>query len=135
MKDKRMFVVLDIPYQLDDEDCSSLIKELDPSYLEKKVYELVQKMLDPKADDLNQSYNSVERDSAKILSDWFADSKEKEYSLTIIGFTKEGEDVYLKMEEKLSIYDSIIIDREEICERSGIKESYKLVQLDISRPT
>jgi hypothetical protein len=133
MKDKRMFITLD-SMQFNDDKEIMLVKQVDSIYLEKTVYDNIQKLLDPKSDALNKTYNPIEKNTAKIVTDWFKTSNTYMDVITnVYGFIEEGMLFELKINDQLSKYDSIINYKEFPCKETNPGEKIILVDFLISQ--
>lgn len=130
--DKPFYVSFEalVPTQ-DDDEGTVLVKKLGSEYVDKSVYDLVNKVLDPNEDSMNDEYNAMEKDVANTVKGWFRNMSERpdDYSVSIVGFDENGEEVPLDLEKKVAEYSSLIKPEEKINEETGETEHYRLMEL------
>jgi len=131
MAEKPFYATLEAFVPNRDEDNTLLVKKLPDTYLSGSVRDLVQKMLDPEADALNESYNALERDVADTVTTWFRNmnNEPNNYAVTVAALGADGNQVPLGLDDRVSNYSAILKVKEETDTDSGATERYQLIDL------
>ena len=115
-----------------------LVKTVDSSYLDKKVYDLVQKVLDPEPDIHNPNgYNTDEKELAGIISGWYREkmnNPDMTEGITLSGKDKQSGLHYpLDIDELVSEYDWLISRETETDPETNSEITYKFAELGVRR--
>ncbi len=115
-----------------------LVKRLDSSFADKKVYDLVQKVLDPDPDTFNPNgYNTDEKELASIISGWYQEKMNNpdwNMGITLRGKDKSSGMYYpLDIEELVSEYDWLISREVETDPETNDEVTYKLAELTVRK--
>lgn len=108
----QMLVSLDLIGQED-----ILLKKVSASYMEKPVRNLVEYMLDHNGDSLNPGYNQLEREIVGMINRSMRQAEASPYNdgIEVLAETNnDGDPIHLKLENKLSDYESQILQRRPI---------------------
>lgn len=135
MDDKPIYVSLlaDLPSTIGGDQ--PLVKKIDSEYMSGTVNDIVQKMIDPDKDTMNEAYNANEREMANTVQEWFrmANESPNEYSVGILGVV--GKETFpMNLDDKIADpkYESLFQVHEEKND-SGDKERYKLLEMEVSQ--
>lgn len=131
MDDKPLYVTLEGFVPTDGDDSTLLVKKVPADYLNKSVYDTVQKLLDTTGDDMNDAYNANEKETAKIIGGWFKDMNKNpdNYAIAIAALDVDNNEVPLKLEDQMSHYDNILKTKTETDPETNASESYKFIDL------
>lgn len=114
-----------------------LVKKLPAEFLESSIYDVVQKLLEPEGDNLNDAYNSNEKETAETVKGWFkdAESDPENYRVIVMAIDKDSNEVEVELEGRLNEpqYADIIKVKQETDPETNANESYRLVDLTIQR--
>jgi len=136
LDDKPLYVALDAGVPMDEApEGVMLVRKVPATYLDESVYNVMQKMIDPEGDSLNDSYNTLERQVANIVKGWFEEMERNptEYKVTVAAFPEEGDQIPLDLDSNLRDYESVVKFKQETETDSEtgevVNERYKLVDL------
>ena len=136
MDDKPLYITLEAQVPVKGaEDGVPLVRKVEATYMDKTVYDAMQKIIDPEADALNEPYNHLEKQTATTVKDWFVkmNNDPDNYSVSVLSFDKDGTDIALDLDKRLGDYESIVKYKQESINdpETGetINERYKYVEL------
>jgi len=124
-----LYVTLEFKLRPDGECGGVLAKRVDEVYLGKSVSDVVQKLLDPEADEYNQAYNAQDRSISQQIQTRFEMALiPHSCKVHFIARTNDGRELEMELTDRLSDYAALIIKTEEE-EISGQKTPYNLIEL------
>ena len=143
MANKPIYVTLDAMLPADEtqegEDQNLLVKKVDEAYLGKTFKDVIQKVLDPEADQYNQEYNARETAIVEKVSGWFNEmnANPQGVKVSVVAITNDSppQEIRVGLDEKVSKYNDRILKTREDEDTSGQKVKYNLIDLCVAKNT